>query len=137
MVKPWDPLEPFDTVPPRVLVASPEGRAYNSSSVPLVFSIVEASSSMCYSLNGAENVSITGNATLNGLANGAYNLTVYVTDRSGNVGASEVASFTVDAPVSFSAVAVAAVSSAVIVAVAAVAGLLLYLRKRKRKHTPF
>ena len=128
LMNPWDPVIPFDTVPPRISVSSPVDKVYNVSSVPLTFLIYEASSSMSYSLDGQDNVTVVGNATLNGLANGAHNLTVYVTDSSGNTGASEAISFSVEVP--FPTALVAAASGVSVAAVAV--GLLVYLRKRKR-----
>jgi hypothetical protein len=83
-------------VPPRITIISPENKVYNASSVPLTFLIYEAFSSMSYSLDGQDNVTIADNATLNGLPNGSYNLTVYVTDRSGNTAASETIYFNID-----------------------------------------
>ena len=93
LMNPWDPAIPYDTVPPRITILSPENKRFNDTSVPLVFSIYEPSSSMSYSLDGQDNVTVTGNSTLTELPNGAHNLTVYVTDRSGNVGVSEIISF--------------------------------------------
>jgi len=129
LMTPWHPTIPFDTMPPRITIALPENIVYNVSSVPLVFSIYEPASSMCYSLDGQDNVTIAGNTTLSGLLNGSHNLTVYVTDQSGNVGASDTIYFNVDAPEPFPVVPVAAAS--VIVAVVGV-GLLVYFKKRKR-----
>jgi hypothetical protein len=131
LMNPWDPTIPYDTVPPPISVSSPVHRVYNVSSVPLVFSICEASSSMSYSLDGQDNVTVTGNVTLSGLPNGAHNLTVYVTDRSGNVGASETMFFDVDVPESFPAVPVAAASGASVAVVGV--GLLAYFRKRNHR----
>jgi hypothetical protein len=125
LMKPWHPTIPFDTVPPRIAVSSPVHRVYNETSVPLTFVIFEASSLMSYSLDGQDNVTIAGNATLSELPNGSHNLTVYVTDRSGNTGASETVYFSVDVPFP-TIIVVASVTS---VAVAGV-GLLVYFKKR-------
>lgn len=130
LMNPWDPVMPYDTVPPHVVIVSPENRVYNQSDVPLTFLIYEAPSSISYSLNGQDNVTITGNTTLNGLPNGNHNLTVYVTDRSGNTGVSEITHFTVAAPELFPIVPIATllIGSLVTVSVA----LLVYLKKHKR-----
>jgi len=130
LMNPWDPARPYDTVPPRISIISPENKVYNDTSVPLTFLIYEASSWMGYSLDGQDNVTIAGNTTLSGLPNGSYNLTVYVTDSSGNTGASETIYFDVDAPEPFPVVPVAAASG---VSIAGVAVCLLYYRK-KRNH---
>jgi hypothetical protein len=85
---------------------------------------------MGYSLDGQDNVSIVGNATLSGLPNGSHNVTVYVTDVAGNTGASETVSFIVDAP--FPATLIVAPVASVAVAGAALA---LYFKKRNgNKH---
>jgi hypothetical protein len=130
LMNPWDPVIPYDTVPPRIVIVSPENKVYNHSDAPLTFLIYEASSSMSYSLNGQDNVTIAGNTTLSELPNGIYNVTVYVTDRSGNTGASETIHFSMDVPEPFPTVTVTAVSVASVVAVGA--GLLVYSKKRKR-----
>jgi hypothetical protein len=127
LMNPWHPTIPFDTVPPRIAVSSPVHRIYNETSVPLTFVIFEASSLMSYSLDGQDNVTVAGNATLSGLPNGSYNLTVYVTDLSGNTGASDTIYFNVDVPEPFPVVPVAAASG---VAITGVAVCLLYYRKK-------
>jgi hypothetical protein len=81
---------------------------------------------MSYSLDGQDNVTIAGNTTLSGLPNGNHNVTVYATDKAGNV-ASETISFSVEAP--FPVVPVAAASVATIAVVGA--GLLVYFKKRR------
>ncbi len=90
LMNPWDPSRPFDTVSPRISILSPQNQMYNDTSVPLVFAVFEPYSSMSYSLNGQDKVMINGNTTLSDLPNGSYNLTVYVTDNSGNIGVSEI-----------------------------------------------
>ena len=131
LMNPWDPVIPYDTVPPRISISSPGNEVYNGTNVPLILSIYEPASSMSYSLDGQDNVTVAGNATLSGLPNGFHNLTVYVTDGSGNTGVSEVVYFNVDAPEPFPTTLVAA-SSIASVAVVGV-GLLVYFRKRRRQ----
>jgi hypothetical protein len=48
---------------------------------------------MGYCLDGKTNVTITGNITLTGLANGLHNLTIYANDTIGNMGNSENINF--------------------------------------------
>ena len=129
LMKPWHPTIPFDIVPPRISISSPVHEVYNDSSVPLIFSIYEFSSSMYYSLDGQDNVTIAGNNTLTGLPKGSHNLTVYVTDRSGNIGVSETIYFSVDMPEPFPTTLV--VASVITVAVVG-AGIMIYFKKRKR-----
>ncbi len=67
---------------------------YNSESVPLNFSLNKPAQWMKYSLDGGENVTITGNSTLEDLAVGVHNVTVYACDLFGEVGTG-TAEFTV------------------------------------------
>jgi hypothetical protein len=119
----------IDSVPPHITILFPETKAYNTSDLPLNFTVNEAFSQVSYSLDGKENVTAAGNTTLTGLSSGAHNVTVYATDEAGNTGASETAYFSVEIP--FPVVPVAAVSVAV--AAATAAGLLVYFKKRKKR----
>ncbi len=123
LMQPWEP----DVAPPRISISSPENKTYNDSNVTLAFSTSEPTSKISYSLDGQDNVTITGNTTLTKLSDGNHNVTVYATDEAGNTGASETMYFSVDAPEPFPTTPVAAASAAT-VAVAAV-GLLVYFRK--------
>jgi hypothetical protein len=106
-------------------VLSPERRTYDTSSIPLNFTVNSALAQITYCLNGEKNVTISGNTTLNGLANGDYALTVYAKDEAGNVGASETILFTVDVPFPTALVIASVVTIVVVV------GLLIYFKKRK------
>jgi parallel beta-helix repeat protein len=122
----------LQTTPPKISIRSPKNQAYNESSVLLDFSVnvvsaVKAVNWTGYSLDGNQNVTITGNTTLTGLSSGLHNVTVYANDTYGNMAASETVTFTIPQP--FPVVPVAATS--VIVAVVVV-GLLVYFKKRKR-----
>jgi parallel beta-helix repeat protein len=128
LMNPWHPTIPFDTVPPRISISSPVQKVYNDSGVQLIFSIYESALSMSYSLDGQDNVTISGNTTLSRLPNGSHNLTVYVTDGSGNTGVSETIYFNVDVPAPFSTTLV--VTSVITLAVVGTA-LLVYFKKRK------
>jgi len=117
----------YGTVPPVIDVVSPRSHTYNESSVSLVFTVNKPVNWTGYSLDGQETVTMTGNATLEGLANGVHNVTVYAKDTFGNTGASETASFTVETP--FPAMMVVApVASVAVIGV----GLVVYFKKRKR-----
>jgi hypothetical protein len=87
----------------------------------------ESVSKVTYSLDGHENVTITGNTTLNGLSNGAHNVIVYAQDNAGNIGAFETIYFSISEPFPTTLVVATIVSVAVVAA-----GLLLYFRKRRR-----
>ena len=87
---------PLDTTPPTISVLSPENKTYPENDVPLIFTVNESTSWMGYTLNGQENVSITGNTTIVGLLDGVHTITVYANDTAGNMGSSDVVYFTVD-----------------------------------------
>jgi hypothetical protein len=80
---------------PTVTILSPEEQAYDNSSIPLSFSIDEPISKATYSLDQQADVTVDGNTTLTGLADGAHSLTVYATDVAGKVGTSDRLPFTV------------------------------------------
>jgi len=111
---------------PIIKVLSIADELYDTNGIPLDFTIDEPASQIAYSLDGQENVSITGNVTLTGLTNGDHDLIIYVTDEAGNVGASETIHFAIDVLFPTALVAVA-----VIVAVIVGGGLLLYFKKLK------
>lgn len=115
---------------PEISILSPLTQTYNESSVPLNFTVDRPVSWMVYSLDGADNVTVSGNFTLTGLSNGLHNVTVYGSDSFGSVGVSETVSFTV-ASESFPYVLV---TGAVLAIVLACAVLILYLRKHKRSN---
>ena len=118
-----------DVVPPRISVLSPQNKTYVTSDVELDFTVNEAFSQILYCLDGKENQTTHGNMTLNGLAKGAHNVTLYATDLAGNAAASKTLLFSINLPESFSVNPVVTASAVSIVAVAA--GLLLYFKKRK------
>jgi N-acetylneuraminic acid mutarotase len=115
------------STPPEINIVSPVNQTYNGSSVSLVFTVNKPINWAGYSLDGKDNVTITGNITISGLTNGVHNITVYAKDEFENTGASETISFSVEVP--FPAVPVAAASAATIAVVGV--GLLVYFRKRK------
>jgi hypothetical protein len=118
-----------DTSPPKVKVLSLENKKYCLRDLPLNFTVNEAVSQVTYSLDGQENVTIAGNATLTGLPNGDHNVTVYATDEFGNAGASETIHFNVEVPFPTTLVITPIASVSIIGS-----GLLLvYFKKRRRK----
>jgi len=118
----------YGTVPPVISVASPENRNYTSSEVALNFTVNRHVDWIGYSLDGDENVSVTGNTSLTGLSVGLHNVTVYARDEFGNTGASETVVFNVEVP--FPVVPVAAASAASVALIGV--GLLVYFKKRRR-----
>ena len=119
-----------DGVPPSITNMGIENRTYNQNNLPLNFTVDEPTCWTGYSLDGKNNVTLTENMTLIGLAYGSHSLVVYANDTVGNMGASDNINFTVEKPESSPFVSIAAVS---LVAVAlVVVGLFVY-HKRKTK----
>ena len=114
-------------IPVKISVLSPVNQVFNESSVPLSFTVNKPASWMGYSLDGQDNVTITGNVTLTGLSAGLHNVTIYAKDEFDNTGASETITFNIAESFPFVPVAAASVASAGIIAV----GLLVYFKKRK------
>ena len=88
------PLMPYGS-PPAVSIASPANATYAVTSVSLSFEVSESTTWVGYSLDGAVNVTITGDETLQGLADGVHSITVYATDTDGQTMASETVYFTI------------------------------------------
>lgn len=109
--------------------------ATHSGSVSLNFTVNKPTSWIGYSLDGFDNVTITGNTTLTGISSGLHNITVYAKDEFENTGTSETITFTIaKEPESFPirlAVAAAIVVAAVVLVAAVGVGLSVYLKKRK------
>ena len=120
-------------VSPSVSILSLVNKTYNVSDIPLYFTINEPVSQIAYSIDGKEKISISGNTTLIGLANGEHNLIIYAEDEAGNTGVSETIYFNVEVPEPFPVVTVATVSVPTVALVGV--GLLVYFRKRKRQAT--
>ena len=128
----------LEVTAPRISIESPINRAYNGSSIPLVFSIDVFSADKAvywtgYSCDRRQNVTVTSNTTLTGLSSGLHSIVVYANDTFGNMGVSETVNFTVAVPQPFPTTTVAAASgvSAVVVVVAC---LLVYFKKHNANH---
>jgi hypothetical protein len=126
-----DPFYVLSTTPPEVSLLSPLNQTYYNSSVSLVFTVDKLVNWMGFSLDGKDNVTITGNTTITGLSAGLHNITVYAKDEFENIGASETISFSVaEEPEPFPTALVATASGTALAVVGVV--LLVYLKKRKR-----
>jgi hypothetical protein len=109
-------------------VSSPENdKAYNMTSVPLSFSVSKTTAWMGYSLDGENNVTITGNVTLSGLSYGSHHVTVYAKDTAGITGVSETIYFSITEPFPTTWIA-----AAVVIAAVAGASLIVYFKKYRR-----
>jgi len=91
-------IPPVDTTSPIIVITSPESTTYEVSDVPLDFTVNEVTSWIGYSLDGQDNVTITGNIVLSGLSEGSHNVVVFATDSAGNTGASSTVQFTISIP---------------------------------------
>ncbi len=120
-----------DSIPPKVLILSPQTKSYNTSDVSLNFTINKPFSNLLYSVDDQENITLTENVTLTDLSNGNHNIIVYAIDLAGNVGSSK-ASFTIDKPEPESFPILPITASIGIVTVV-VAGLLVYAKKHKHR----
>ncbi len=111
---------------PLVVLLNPVNITYSNVSVLLDFVVDKQTAWIGYSLDGKDNVTITGNITLSGLSDGSHMLTVYANDTFGFTGTSETVTFTVATFPTTSIILI------VISTVAVVACLLIYFKKRKR-----
>jgi len=105
------------TIPAPVTLLLPQNGNFGTSNVALDFVADNQTSQFKYSLDGGENVPITGNTTLTGLANGYHNVTVYAVDEFGNSIASETVYFSVDVPFPLATVEVASAAAVAIVGI--------------------
>ena len=115
-----------DTTAPKVSILTLENETYNTPDVMLNCTVDEAVSQVSYSLDGQDNMTISGNTTLNGLSTGEHYVIVYATDLAGHVGVSETIFFSIAEP--FPTILV--ITPIVSVAVVGI-GLLVYFKKRK------
>lgn len=88
----------FVDTPPNVAVLLPQNVTYNSTSIPLNFTLDQLVKQISYSLDAQNNLSIAGNTTITDLPSGSHNLTVYAIDETDNIGASETIYFTMHEP---------------------------------------
>jgi len=119
----------IDTVSPGIEILSPENKTYKNE-ISLNFTVDEPVSWIAYSLDGQENVTITGNATLSGLSDGPHSLIVYANDTAGSTGASEIVYFSIETqkPEPFPTWLIAVIMIIVVIA----AALLVYFTKAKK-----
>jgi hypothetical protein len=118
--------------PPSVSIASPENKTYNTSEVPLNFTVNESGTQITYSFDGQANVTAAGNTILTGLSNGEHNITVYATNVAGNIGASETITFTIAKETETEPFPTTLVIAIIALVAFVGAGLAVYFKKRKR-----
>lgn len=84
-------LPASDTNPPIITITSPvSGTTYSTDPVNLNYSVNEPTTWQGYSLDGAANITLHGNTTLTGFADGLHILAVSANDTSGNMNSSTV-----------------------------------------------
>jgi len=85
-----------DLTPPNIEILSPENKTYVSASIPLSFTLDEATSWIGYSLDGKTNQTIQSeNVTLSGLSEGSHSLVAHAKDIAGNIATSRTIYFTI------------------------------------------
>jgi len=124
----------IDTTPPSISVLTMENKTYDTSDVPLSFTVNEPVSQTSYSLDGQDNVTFAGNTILTGLSEEEHNVTVYATDNAGNIGASETITFTVAKPEPLPTTRVIAPIASVTVVGASL--LVYFMKSKKRSQKP-
>jgi parallel beta-helix repeat protein len=130
LIKPFNrTLYLLKTTPPKIALLSPVNQQFNESSVSLLFTVDKQVSWMGYSLDGQDNITVTGNSTITELINGLHNITVYAKDTFGNEVASETITFAVEVPKPFPTVLIVIATIGLVAGVGA--GLLFYFKKRK------
>ncbi|UCG04561.1 MAG: hypothetical protein JSW11_11375 [Candidatus Heimdallarchaeota archaeon] len=87
----------IDTLNPNIDLAGPMNVTYTTDEVWIDFTIDEPASWIGYSLDGATNITITGNTLLGSLSEGSHYLVIYTSDLVGNTGETSVW-FTVEIP---------------------------------------
>ena len=120
------PPTPAAMNPPKISVLSPLSQTYNESSVPLLFILDKPANWTGYSLDGFQNITVTGNATLTGLSDGNHSFVIYGNNSYGKIGTSETVHFVVNSPTPWILTAATVV---VVVAIVGI-GLLVYFKKR-------
>ncbi len=63
--------------------------------MPLNFNVNEQTSWIGYSIDNQANVTVAGNTTISGLADGTHSLVVYANDTAGNMAKSKQVNFTI------------------------------------------
>jgi hypothetical protein len=82
--------------PPVITIISPSNQTYyDSNDVDLIFTVNKAVVKMYGCLDNKENVTISGNTTLQRVATGTHTITVYAEDKQGNTATSQTATFTI------------------------------------------
>jgi N-acetylneuraminic acid mutarotase len=120
----YTPYE-YGTIPAVISVSSPQNTNYTSNNVSLAFTVNKPALWTGYSLDGQDNVTVTGNTTLPSLTSGLHTIRIYAKDAYENTGASKTITFNIIKP--FPSTLALTVGAAVAVGV----GAAVYFKKRK------
>jgi hypothetical protein len=128
----------IDRTAPAVSVLPPENVSSNST-IPFNLTVNEAYTKIAYSLNGQQNVTVTGNSTIPHLDAGQYNVTFCVWDVAGNVGSSKTANFSVaetpDTPEEVNGSLLLPTAAVTLLVVVVGVGVILYKRHHRADAT--
>jgi hypothetical protein len=124
------------TIPKPVIkiLSIDQQQTFSVDAVPLDFTVSKPVSWMGYSLDGQDNVTVSGNTTLTDLPQGTHDLLVYATDSYGQTAKSLIRHFTIDTTtfsLSFPTTLVTAL--ALISAAAVLIAVLFYFKRRKNQ----
>jgi hypothetical protein len=127
-----DPSYIIEHTPPQISFETPLNQTYNDSSVSIVFTVNKNITMASYSLDGEQNVTLSGNTTIANIPNGFHDLTIYANDTYGNVG-SQAVNFTVEKPQMevFGSPITIVVIAVPIASVILIVGLVLFQKHRK------
>jgi thiol-disulfide isomerase/thioredoxin len=79
-----------------ITILSPQDREYTASVVPLNFTISQPAAWIGYSLDGHDNVTISGNTSLTDLAEGTHEVVVYFREEGGTTVHANTVQFSID-----------------------------------------
>jgi hypothetical protein len=119
-----------DSIPPHVSILTAQNTPYTTSDVPIEFTANKTLSTISYSLDGADNITVKGNFSLSNVPNGRHSLIIYVIDEAGNI-SNQTLNFTVEKPLIESFSITIAILAIPPVAVSLIVGLLLYRRHQR------
>jgi parallel beta-helix repeat protein len=122
----------IESAPPAISILSPISKLYNQSTIPLTFILNEQTNWIAYSLDGKQNVTLTGNSAVGNLTNGSHNIVIYVNNTYGNIG-SQTVSFAVEKPQTgiFGRTLTYVIIAVPVVVICLIAGLLFFRRHLK------
>lgn len=122
-----DPSYLYQHSPPEISLLSPVTQTYNDSAVSLIFTVNKPLTWASYSLDGQQNITVTGNGTIANMTNGLHTIMVYANDTFGNIGSSQISNFTIARLKPIFSPAVTAISG--ISAVVVISGVIVYFKK--------